>query len=831
MLHTHIFANFTSVISRILFTPYFILFIDAAKAEMEKYRRSIGRWRILALILLLCVLGLLVGIIAMSFIKDSQLEEIKTPTCSGKEDINLEPPTDPSVFHDLTAVEVKGLMRYLFSQRSLNLVDPAKARVNNSYVYLAEVYVPAKTKVLAYLDNNGAKPDREAIVTIFRGDKRPPVVEEYLVGPLPNPNQLKEVPGRRKNIPFNLRPINGPELGSQIKFLEEYIHTTLYDLVWESFGGKFRDCGKKCLTMQFPAPFSPAVSGVPDGRKTWFTMYRLIEFFDLHPLDFSVLVDFNHDTQSTVVESVWYNGQTFSTFEELAAGYADGSVRKMKVVFPEENDNTFSKLTRRGPAFQEGFKREPLQFEPDGKRYSVHHNRVEYLGWKFYYRMSPVSGPQVYDVQFRNERIVYEISLQEIVVLYSGLKPGAKFPDYFDSCTLLGIQDKGLVPGVDCPLHATFMDTSFVLESSKEPVTFKNSFCLFEQNTGYPLRRHQAYAAGYGGFYEGMPNAVLTLRTVFSVVNYDYVIDFFFYQNGVIEVRSMSTGYIFPNFHTPEEDPYGARIHDELHGNLHTHLFNFKVDMDIKGTSNRFATWDITSTTTPNDYSAKQNARYHMTKFTREVKATERDGAYKFNFETPKYLLFYNEQEKNAFGNPKAYRLVNKGMVKQLFSQGEGNEPAASWSRYQVAVTKYKESERRSSSGYAYSDSSDPVVQFQSFIDDDESIQDEDLVAWVTMGVHHIPHTEDLPVTHSAGMDLNFFLLPYNYFTEDPAISSKSSVRIELKDKSKPQDGIRIIKYGPEEEKQCVAKKNPYFEMLKNTPGLVVEDGSGSTAI
>ncbi|XP_033749428.1 putative amine oxidase [copper-containing] [Pecten maximus] len=742
---------------------------------MEKYRRSIGRWRLLAFVLLLCALGLLVGIIIISFVKNRQLEDQKMPYCSGKEDINLEQPDDPSVFHDLTAVEIGGLMEYLHSQKSLNLVEPSKARVNNSYLYLAEIYVPAKVKVLNYLDNNGVKPEREAIVTIFRGDKRPPVVEEYLVGPLPNPSHLKEVPGRRQNIPFNLRPLNGPELGSQIAFLEETIHRTLYDLVLESFGGKFRDCGDKCLTMQFPAPFSPAVSGVPHGRKTWFTMFRTIDFFVLHPLDFAVLVNFNHDTQNTEVEAVWYNGQSLSTFEELAAGYSDGSVKKMKVPYPLENDNTFSKLKRRGPAFQKEFKREPLQFEPDGKRYAIHHNHVEYMGWKFYYRMSPVSGPQIYDVRFRNERIAYEISLQEIVVLYSGFKPGPMFPDYFDSCTLLGIQDKGLVPGVDCPVHATYMDTSFVLESSKEPVTFKNTFCLFEQNTGYPLRRHQSHSAGYGGFYEGMPNVVLTLRSVYTVVNYDYIFDFFFYQNGVVEVRAMSTGYILPNFHTDQEAPYGAQVHDDINGNLHTHLFNFKVDVDIKGKTNRFATWDIAPTSAPNDYSAKPNAEYHMTTYSRDVKDTEQAGAYKFNFETPKYLLFYSEQEKNAYGNPKAYRLVNKGMVKQLFSEGEGNEPAASWSRYQVAVTQYKESERRSSSAYAYSDSSDPVVQFQSFIDDDESIKDEDLVAWVTMGLHHIPHTEDLPVTHSAGMDLNFYLLPYNYFSEDPAMASKSS--------------------------------------------------------
>ncbi|OWF45964.1 amine oxidase [copper-containing] [Mizuhopecten yessoensis] len=257
-------------------------------------------------------------------------------------------------------------LKYLHSQKSLNLVQPAEKRTNNSYLYLAEIYVPAKVKVLDYLDNNGVKPEREAIVTIFRGDKRPPVVEEYLVGPLPNPNKLKEVPFRRQKIPLNLQPFTSPELDSEIFLLGEAIHSTLHDLVLESFGGKLRDCGDKCLTMQALSQISPAVSGVPHGRKFWYTMLRVVEFYTLHPLDFAVLIDFNYETQNIAIDAVWYNGQSFSSPEELATGYSDGSVRKMKVPYSTKNGNTFSKMTRRGQAFQNEFKRDPIEVEPDG---------------------------------------------------------------------------------------------------------------------------------------------------------------------------------------------------------------------------------------------------------------------------------------------------------------------------------------------------------------------------------------------------------------------------------------------------------------------------------
>ena len=45
--------------------------------------------------------------------------------------------------------------------------------------------------------------------------------------------------------------------------------------------------------------------------------------------------------------------------------------------------------------------------------------------------------------------------------------------------------------------------------------------------------------------------------------------------------------------------------------------------------------------------------------------------------------------------------------------------------RLQVAVTKRKEEEECSSSVYASMDSFDPVMNFQSYIDDNESIVDE----------------------------------------------------------------------------------------------------------
>lgn len=64
-------------------------------------------------------------------------------------------------------------------------------------------------------------------------------------------------------------------------------------------------------------------------------------------------------------------------------------------------------------------------------------------------------------------------------------------------------------------------------------------------------------------------------------------------------------------------------------------------------------------------------------------------------------------------------------MVKQIIPEGHNKEPAISWARYQHAVTKRKDTEAHSSSMYSMFDTDIQVVNFQKYIDDDESIVDE----------------------------------------------------------------------------------------------------------
>ena len=72
----------------------------------------------------------------------------------------------------------------------------------------------------------------------------------------------------------------------------------------------------------------------------------------------------------------------------------------------------------------------------------------------------------------------------------------------------------------------------------------------------------------------------------------------------------------------------------------------------------------------------------------------------------------------------------------------------ANWARYNLAVSKRKETEPTSSSMWNQNLPGAPVVNFHKFFDG-ENITQEDLVAWVNVGTHHLPQAEDSPNTRT----------------------------------------------------------------------------------
>ncbi|KAM4688672.1 diamine oxidase [copper-containing] [Discoglossus pictus] len=703
-----------------------------------------------------------------------------------------------SVFSDLSSAEMTSVQNFLMEQEHFKL-SPIRQTFGKNSIFMMELNVPKKHHVINFLDKNGPKPQREARVVVFFGDQPHPNVTEYVVGPLPYPYYYRPYVYRgNKTIRFESRPMTYREYDNIYLKLVEVMKDVNHILL-EISGFSFINCSDRCLTFTDIAP-----RGLTSGeRRTWLILQRFVEGFFIHPIGFELLL--NHrslNPKDWTVEKLWYNGQYFDSVEELLRKYSRNELAKIRLPDYTEND-IYSTFKPRGEYKTKTDIHGPKVCEPQGKRYRVLGNYVEYAGWSFAYRVRTSSGLQLFDIQYNNERIAYEVSIQEAIAFYSGVSPAGMQTKYIDSGWGMGSVDFELAKGIDCPEVATYQDIYHFYDSD-HPSRFKNALCIFEMSTGMPLRRHfDSNTNGGYHFFAGLENHILVVRSTSTVYNYDYIWDFIFYQNGVMEIKVHATGYIHSTFFTPEGLHYGSRVQNNVLGNLHTHLIHYKVDLDISGPENSFQTVGLKFENISNPWSPGHSII--QSRLDPKLIQSERQAAFKFGAPLPKYLMFLNPNKKNKWGHHKSYRIQYNSHGDRVLPRNWKEEKGISWSRYSLAVTRYRDAEMSSTSLYAQNDPWEPLVNFENFIRNNEDIVNQDLVAWVTVGFLHIPHAEDIPNTATPGNAVGFFLRPFNFFDEDPSMASKSTIIVRPTDETFTK--VNIQRWTPEIVGQCVSNE------------------------
>ncbi|XP_049655750.1 membrane primary amine oxidase-like isoform X11 [Accipiter gentilis] len=487
--------------------------------------------------------------------------------------------------------------------------------------------------------------------------------------------------------------------------------------------------------------------------------------FFVHPVGLEVLVDHSSlDISQWAVSRVFYNGQYYRDMVQLESAYVQGRISVQKVR-KAPRDGDFSSMKPRAPSAALF----PLQYEPQGPRYSVRNNHVLFQAWSFAFGMSVNTGLRLFDVRHKGERVAYEISVQEALSVYSSNCPGGMSTRYMDGSFGIGRYTSPLVRGVDCPYSATYIDTHSLSETLR-PSKRKASLCIFEQNLGSPLRRHYSNLQSF--YYGGLVNSALVIRSIATVGNHDYVWDFIFYQNGAIEGKVQATGYASSSFLHGDGLRYGNRVWEHTLGTIRTHSINYKVDLDVGGVKNSLVAHDMAFEMVRAPWSPEQ--QIERPRLTKKVLDTEDQAAFRLQSKMPRYIYFA-ANSKNKWGHQRGYRIQITSFAGDHVPEASSMERAISWARYQLAVTRRKEEEPTSTSIYNQNDPWTPTVAFADFINN-ETITNEDLVAWITTGFLHIPHSEDIPNTVTVGNSVGFLLRPYNYYDLDPSIYSHDGV-------------------------------------------------------
>jgi primary-amine oxidase len=339
---------------------------------------------------------------------------------------------------------------------------------------------------------------------------------------------------------------------------------------------------------------------------------------------------------------------------------------------------------------------------------------------------------------------------------------------YFDTFYGFGIFNFELIPGYDCPPGATYLDSTFFKSDSL--YTHPNSICMFEFDESYPINRHTS-----SSYASASKNTQFAIRTVATIGNYDYTVSYIFGLDGSITADIKASGYIQGGHSTNNQD-YGFHIHDYLNGAMHDHVIQFKADFDILGTANslEFVTNKAVSKVFPwSDGKVRNTMQIERTFVKNEDQA-------RFNWapNSATQVLVVNKDKPNKFGEYPGWRVIGKTGGSHLTILNSSTIlNAGRWAEYDVQVTRQKDTEPRSVHPYNNMDTPNPPVDFSKYFNS-ESLDQQDVVVWVNVGMHHVPHTGDLPNTVMTSAHGAVQFVPSNYFLGDPSVRAASRVRV-----------------------------------------------------
>ena len=617
--------------------------------------------------------------------------------------------------------------------------------------------------MLDYLDNNGSFPGRYARVHVVRPHASPPDVVEYKVGPL---NEAKENITIEQIVAdgvinFNQRPSENVENIEIYHFLQPHF-PVLNDLLSESFdNGTINEDIYSEKTFLSTSDINDRVSHV--------TLYLDISYLTtLRLLPVSCLLHHPGINVSRWYVSDWFylSQGPFNSSEDLQSAYNNGDLRKvtMPIGFKAKHRGELDlKRNATAPAREFAEMPPPRTYSPKGARYTVKGSRVSWMGWDFDFTVSSIRGPAIFDLKFLKQRIAYEISLQDITLLYHPQTNGHG-PLMLSDVEYLAAAYTDPKRDLDCPQRGSVLRATVFFSGSPFDLPVA---CVFEADGQKALWRYSQ---------TGLADHYLVVRTFTTVYNYDYTLEWNFRLDGHVETSLTASGYLYGAFWGEPDfeptTPFGYRILDYALGPIHDHTYTFKVDLDIVGTSNSFQSvnWKAGESWEPffkytNSTNKPSFFYYNHTRYL-EHELLERETRLKLDADRPMYWTVVNENENNVWGVQRGYRIIPHSSFNEILPEHpmfHGFEHL----KHHMSITKHKDNEQHAADSLYQL--THPEIHLQSInrmVVDNEPIRNEDLVLWINEKFFHVPSAEDVPMTMAVRS--GFTLKPFNYFDRSP---------------------------------------------------------------
>lgn len=411
------------------------------------------------------------------------------------------------------------------------------------------------------------------------------------------------------------------------------------------------------------------------------------------------------------------------------------------------------KLPPSGPAPK------PLETRfPEGGSVQVDGHQISWLDWKFRIGIEERSGLILYQATFRDRPVVYRAAPSEMVVPYGD--PGWRLwaPLDIGWVGLGGDYSKtSLAPGLDVPDHARFFESTIHGEDGAV-TTMPRAAAVYERDGGV-LWRHGD---------ESRRARDLVLAFFAKVDNYDYGFSWVFHQDGTLELEVQLTGQMGTKSVSAGHhgDQYGTLVAPGVVAPNHQHFFNFQLDLDVDGPTNRVVEMNVVGEAAP--LGQANGLAVQRTVFRHEQEAIR-----SLNMGSRRMWMVESTDRRNSLGHPTSYGLM----------PGENSTPmvpADAFIRRQVGfvnahlwVTPQRDEERYAAGTHSFI--GQPGDGLPRWTRANRAILDRDVVLWYTMGITHIPRPEDWPLmpVHRAG----FKLVPMGFSSENPVLTIPKGTR------------------------------------------------------
>ena len=409
--------------------------------------------------------------------------------------------------------------------------------------------------------------------------------------------------------------------------------------------------------------------------------------------------------------------------------------------------------------------------QPLGPAFQIKDGEVLWQNWHFRFRLDPRVGPIVNLVRFddgtRLRSVMYEGAWSELYVPYMHPATGWATRVFLDAGEFYhGGTIKSLREGMDCPSNAVYFN-GLANDDKGAPVLRPRQACLYERFTGDEAWRH-----GEGGEVWGRPSRTLVLRTAAVIGNYDYILDWRFEQDGSIRVVVGATGVIETMSVAAESagahaaagglEDYGHLVAKNTLGVNHDHFFCFRLDLDVDGQNNTFMAHRLVQKKLP-------PATHRKTVWVDEpfTARTESDAILDIHLEKPAMWMFINSSAKGPLGHPTGYEIMPGVTAASLLDPDDGPQKMGAFSAHQLWVTPYRPNEIYAAGVYPTAGKGNDGLAI--WTKENRKIENTDIVAWYTMGFHHVPREEDWPVMPVMWHD--FVIRPFDFFPQNPVLT------------------------------------------------------------